>query len=1281
MEQYLDKYIKTSSDYKTYVSNGTCRYPFAIESWKNDQFSYVYTTETNDLNKIEKLLESDHHLFEIIKRDVCKLYMDFDKQSITDLASFVNNIIDIVNIHLDANVVIDDVVILTNTGEQINSLHLIFNTITMDKKDQKMLVQYINQTTDLDIDERVYTLNRNFRCVNQSKSAKMNPLIQRINSFPILETFVGINVNGDHRSFDTIFEIKKDNKRVITPRELIHLFLENKYEEIFTKNVGGCWCKITSIISQFYPDELDNWFMESANDKYSYEDNKSFLIDGDKWDDVNYMFVIINTKIKQPIHYSQCSASTESIKTYLSTWFTEANIELILNNETFIQNDIEYTCSNGFVEDRNEFRINYIYDTIDSVECKDIVILDTIQIAKDKLMDFLKSRDKLFILKSAWGTGKTHHIMKRAIRHYVNKRILLITGINSLNLTFTTMFNEFLDPFDTTPFVSHLSLDNNLNKQPKVICSIQSLYKLAGNHYDLVIMDESESVLNSYFCHATFKHSSCHSLFNDMVHILHSSKKIIALDADVSESKIKLLHSITEGVAKVYKNKQLSFQSTQFILHTESELEFIYHIIDEQKSNKKLVIPCATRKSALNLLYIFTNQMSESNRLTPEYMKLIETYYESIKHRTILYIDRTGCSIFKPTIGISHCREKLDNEAIYKDLDSFLINNSVDTFIYTPTITTGLSINTKYFDKCYSLSNNNSINYNEYIQMLMRTRILDETHIWLNKKLLNVSNQQMTDVKESRDKLNKVFKELKYGNELEDELVLNSNHYCDVQLINITTLYNTRKNFVYNLIQVMRYHKLKYSWNTKIPISNSGIDLKLNTSELEEIEFENWKSIQLLSFVDYCKQKMRLAFRGQPVPKITDDTYKSYIYDEPTNEESVFKTSILYGLIDLAKLSIVKDAIELFVPDIQYIKQLHTLLYSELNHIVEYSYDLKTERTQTTYEVELGADKVAISKVYHLCCEQQIVTALNYYDLKAIWLKYIHKENYKQIRDVRRLVHTQNTNSLLNTKLSLTQLDDARIKFELARLVSVHFNIDFEYCENRLTNGELVDIVKKMKVITNPNKKTAVAFLKSHLKFLDFVVEYLTSNTTRNTDKFRIQPRQHVSKNYLIKWTISRGKLIKRLDERFMYLRNFETYKNHNLYDIYKDIEPLLLSSRVNSIKEKKQRCLALLLSETTLENAFKPYYYNELLYKTFDSSQRYFHTFYVSKHKNEVEVEFSTSIVKTFIKDKMRWVESGTKTIIRPYTFKQPTLKTCVLTKADILKRLVFPKIKHIEI
>lgn len=1285
--------LKTSFDYNFYVKDGECKYPFATEDFSNDKMCMVYSTNTNDLNFVEQLLQTDHHLFEIIRTDSCKLYMDFDHTNFNEeqLKAHIIYIIDQVNTLLNCHATLQDVVVLSNDGTNIQSFHLIFNTIQMTKKDQKCLIHYLNETTDIDADDRVYSMNRLFRCINQSKTLKKQIFVQRFNQWTILDTLVGINVNGSIYKFNKVYQVDKKITKYATFQELIELLLKDQYEDVFKKNRGGCWCKITTIIKQFYPQLLDKWLMESSNDVYSYDDNLNFnSITKNEWYDENYLYIVFNKKLNQPIHYTSTLTSTEKKRRYLSQWFSDENINEILDGENDVvsQNGINYYFErqNGFIRDDDSFRKNYIYDTIEPTEYPNIVFLENIEECKQRLNQYFYDNDKLFILKSAWGTGKTHHILKEAIKQNVYNKILVITSINSLNMTNVSEFNKTIYEFDGTPFVSHLDAqinkEINLKNCKKVICSIQSLFKVDGNAYDLILIDEMESVFNSYFGQATFKHSSCHSLFNVLSRVLSASNKIIALDADISEPKIQLLKEISYGDGQVYKNKTLSFQNTQFVLHSDDKIDFLYHLLDEQLNNVKMVIPCATRKDARKILYILTNLMNENDRLAPKYKKLVDEYYEKIKHRTILYIDRDGCKLYNYDGGKCHYEMKMNNELVYKSLDSFIQMYKVDTLVFTPTITTGISINDPHFQKCYSVSNNNSIVCNEYLQMLMRTRLLDETHIWVNGKLMNQKNIQLSveQIKKNRDILDSVFKEIKTMNDVIDDIVINETAYCKLQLINMANHYNSKNNFLFNLIKLLKYHKINYKWNNHESITKIGIDLSENSKEMMERDYEDWGQIPFLNFDEYCINKMSYLFKSNPTPKI-DIKYKKYTkQNEAISPQSLFKTNAVYGLIKLEKISIVNECMELFAPTADNILKLDELLYKPIHGIINEQYYLNNHKIESTF--------TTTNDIYHEYCHRRIQDVMKYYNLKELWFKYIQNNKYRHVRDIRKMVDNLNQCNLHS--MTMTPNDKTNVNIEISRLTMIELGINFKnIMKIHLTNKELMDKTKELEkqIKSLPNlfqnkeltkkpktdKKQAMYQLKKSIEFFDYTSEYVDKNTNRMTAKMVIQPKSYTSKNSFIDYpkdsVIFKSEYFLTLDSRFMYLHNEENSKNISMYDMYKKINPVDASTLIKLMKktnpnkyDKMEICITLLMNgakELTREQVLKSYYYNELFYRTFDSDQEVQHSFYISKHKNTMPLEFGVNYV-------MNYDTKVKSKVIKPYKYKVPLMKHIKKWTAD---------------
>ena len=72
------------------------------------------------------------------------------------------------------------------------------------------------------------------------------------------------------------------------------------------------------------------------------------------------------------------------------------------------------------------------------------------------------------------------------------------------------------------------------------------------------------------------------------------------------------------------------------------------------------------------------------------------------KIKKILYIDRDGVKNYE-SYGQCYLGECYPREDVFQNIGPFLIKHNIDTFIYSPTITTGISVNELYFDKAYAI--------------------------------------------------------------------------------------------------------------------------------------------------------------------------------------------------------------------------------------------------------------------------------------------------------------------------------------------------------------------------------------------------------------------------------------------------------------------------------------------------------------------------------------------------------------------------------------------------
>ena len=77
-----------------------------------------------------------------------------------------------------------------------------------------------------------------------------------------------------------------------------------------------------------------------------------------------------------------------------------------------IGDNLKLDCYNGYVIKNQKCVMNIFLDTIKPQITNTFIKTDNIIETADKLDEFIHRNNSIFILKSKWGTGKTHHIIK-----------------------------------------------------------------------------------------------------------------------------------------------------------------------------------------------------------------------------------------------------------------------------------------------------------------------------------------------------------------------------------------------------------------------------------------------------------------------------------------------------------------------------------------------------------------------------------------------------------------------------------------------------------------------------------------------------------------------------------------------------------------------------------------------------------------------------------------------------------------------------------------------------
>ena len=300
---------------------------------------------------------------------------------------------------------------------------------------------------------------------------------------------------------------------------------------------------------------------------------------------------------------------------------------------------------------------------------------------------------KSFCLKSAYGTGKTKLIIK-LLDEYKNtfKKVLFI----SYRQTLSNELYSLLKDLNIDTYMNH-----DFNKD-RTICQIESLSKLIQDDfiidniiklqkYDLIIIDECESVLN-HFQSPTIKDKQF--TFDLMTDLCSMANKLLLFDGDFENRSYNFVKEFGKSIIieNVYKTKSKNF------IFTNNKAKFEYDLITALENGKNVCIVSMSSSFIYRLEHKFKN-----------------------KYKCIVHTSKSDDSL----------KEEL------KDVNKLWIKYQL--IMYSPTIESGIDFNIEHVNKIYVILSPNSTSPRGLLQMIARCRQVSDDYIlvYLNKMYYN----------------------------------------------------------------------------------------------------------------------------------------------------------------------------------------------------------------------------------------------------------------------------------------------------------------------------------------------------------------------------------------------------------------------------------------------------------------------------------------------------------------------------------------------------------------
>ncbi|KAF9910909.1 hypothetical protein BX616_010754 [Lobosporangium transversale] len=265
-----------------------------------------------------------------------------------------------------------------------------------------------------------------------------------------------------------------------------------------------------------------------------------------------------------------------------------------------------------------------------------------------KVMKLLQNQKQSLVIRSEPDTAKTSFVESFMDRHK-NLAYIFVSPRQSLARNLEKRLE----------LRSYLSFPGPVSGK-RVIIQAESLYKLDLEYYSMdvvLVLDEVCSIFEQMTSVGTMK--GRHGANNQVLEeLMRKSKRVIALDADVTDREAEIIKSVRSDVFVIH-NTFKPQQGHQVVCFQHKEV-LESHVIDLVKSGHKV--------------WISTTHSAED----------AETL-----HKTLQKMGRRGVCITKNT-------SDADKIGISQNINKIVLD--LDYFIHTPTITVGIDCNVKHFN-------------------------------------------------------------------------------------------------------------------------------------------------------------------------------------------------------------------------------------------------------------------------------------------------------------------------------------------------------------------------------------------------------------------------------------------------------------------------------------------------------------------------------------------------------------------------------------------------------
>lgn len=528
------------------------------------------------------------YLYELILSDKpCKPYLDIEWKekdaNKNDYTTFLSQLKkDITNIFLERyKIELDNtnfMISSAHSSEKV-SFHLVINKniayetnvkrVSNSAWDLYIALVTLNPKYKEQIDEAVYSLDREFRTIYSNKFDSYRPLVPLgcvfhrgnfcVNPLEHLVT----NFNNLTPTLIITPEYIHKNKEILSKISKIG---ELKGNHITDNTETDIVLRIKELVHPIHPSAIYTGKIQNSSGwRFSYSDRTETCYSGYVHQN-NGFGVYIKPSTGQVYMYCFSKKCQQLFFLGYLDRNEEWKHEVLKINQQFLDYKDCYTIHDSFTKEGTMF-FGFINN-------------------------FIKNGG-VYAIKSSMGTGKTRLLEKMIEKNFMDKRILYL----SHRQTFTQNIHG---SFAKYGFGNYLDKEYHKNK---IIIQLDSLLNLINNgklqSYDFVILDEIESLL-AHLSSVTLKTKRI-AICKLLECILQNAKWILALDADFDNRSYEFLSKIKEK-PKVIVNEYKPTKK-KFLFNSNYELRK-FQLNEDIKNNKKVVVICLC-KNTMDELYEF----------------------------------------------------------------------------------------------------------------------------------------------------------------------------------------------------------------------------------------------------------------------------------------------------------------------------------------------------------------------------------------------------------------------------------------------------------------------------------------------------------------------------------------------------------------------------------------------------------------------------------------------------------------------------------------------------